>query len=217
MAGLTLIVLFISHFLVHDCSSVLDLKATASSQETTSKEVGDVVISNEKAQEIEQKEEGSKNETIPVDDDDSVQTTKNNKTSIDLCNKNETTPASDVVKPCEEVKADLENVDAERHTVSSTPSVSTTIHELMTNKDSVLIFISSFLFMYTIFSADILLPLIVADTLMWKQTTLSAIYFAWGAVDLVLLLLIGKVCTSSRYADYSAPSAFLQIYVCLGY
>ena len=30
------------------------------------------------------------------------------------------------------------------------------------------------------------------------QTTLSIIYFAWGAIDLVLLLLIGKICTTNK-------------------
>ena len=178
MAGLSLLVLFISHFFAYICSSVLDLKAIASLQEATkSKEVGDVVILSEKAQEIEQREKGSKNEQISINEEDSLHTIY------------------------EEVEPDLENLNgAEGHSVSSPPSVSTTIHELLTNKDSVLIFVSSFLFMYTIFSADLLLPLIVADTLTWKQTTLSAIYFGWGAIDLVFLLLIGKVCTSSRYA-----------------
>ena len=95
MAGLSFLVLFISHFFVYDCSSVLDLKAIASSTQevTKSKEVDDLVILNEKSQEIEQREKCSKNEQLSINED-SLHTIY------------------------EEVEPDFENVnDAEGHTV----------------------------------------------------------------------------------------------------
>jgi len=72
------------------------------------------------------------------------------------------------------------------------------IRYLLKHPDAVLMFVSTFVFMYGLFSADVLFPLLTIDVLDWSLTTLTWLLIIYSLVYFALLMVMSKYCTGSR-------------------
>ena len=72
------------------------------------------------------------------------------------------------------------------------------LRTLFRNIDAVLLFTSTFVFMYCLFATDVLLPLLTDVILAWSLTALTIIVVGQGAVYFGLLMIMSKYCTKDR-------------------
>ena len=77
------------------------------------------------------------------------------------------------------------------------------IIKLSTNIDTVLMFISTFVFMYCLFSSDVLLPLICVVTFQWDITALTYIFVAYGFGYFFILMVMCRFCNSTVGVYYA--------------
>ena len=74
--------------------------------------------------------------------------------------------------------------------------------EVCTNKDSLLVIVSTFFFSYTLFSSDILIPLVCLVTFQWDVSSLTYIFIGYGAAYFVVLVLMSRLCKNSHSVYY---------------
>lgn len=67
-----------------------------------------------------------------------------------------------------------------------------------TNPGTVLIFVATFISMYSTYSACVVLPIIIKGSLNWDIRVLSIIVVVYGILGLLLITLLGKFLESSR-------------------
>ena len=94
------------------------------------------------------------------------------------------------------VSNDYQKSDDTLNTFVTIP-MSVIVRQLMRNPEAVLMFISTFIFMYGLFSADVLLPLLTIDVLEWSLTTLTWLLITYSIVYFALLMVMSKYCTGS--------------------
>ena len=223
MAILLFIVLLIANFLVHDCSLEFDLKnhlkCNEDSDDKSSDETpGATVFSN--------------SNTVPpifVDKDLSQErpALQNHLKSNDTTH--EVNCVADL--PNETInKVDMSNVTYNNavspisspditKTIESTPKdvipVKVVLINLLSNKDTLLIFVTTFIFVYSIFVASASLPLLATIYLKWNLKTISIMYACIGVADFLFLYAMGKYCKSNKSVYYTSLVAILsQIMTC---
>ena len=69
---------------------------------------------------------------------------------------------------------------------------------LLHSVDAMLMFVSTFVFMYCLFSSDVLLPLLSLKLLQWPLDYLTWMLLGNGVLYFALLMLMSKLCTSDR-------------------
>ena len=108
-------------------------------------------------------------------------------------------------KPSMEYQAPTENTqllppddnDSDSDKFTTIPMI-TVLQNLSQSKDTILLFVSTFVFMYGLFAAEILLPLLVYDVLEWSLETLTWLMVCYSILYFLLLMFMSKFCTSAR-------------------
>lgn len=72
------------------------------------------------------------------------------------------------------------------------------IKGLGTRFDSVLLFLSTFVFMFILFGTDIMIPLLVTNVFHWEAVAVSYVFLSYGIAYFFILLIMGKFSTSKR-------------------
>ena len=80
----------------------------------------------------------------------------------------------------------------------SSPSALLTIKKLCSNVDVTLLFVSTFVCMYSMFSVDVLVPLVFEVILQWNLMSLAIFLVVSGLVYAGLLFLMSRYCTSNN-------------------
>ena len=86
---------------------------------------------------------------------------------------------------------------------SPTIPVKTILSVLLRNVDTMLMFVSTFVFMYCLWSADVLVPLLTTEILKWSLESLTYMVSGCGLLYFFLLLIMSKVCTSDKSVYYT--------------
>ncbi|XP_057306268.1 uncharacterized protein LOC130644586 [Hydractinia symbiolongicarpus] len=81
-------------------------------------------------------------------------------------------------------------------------SVALVLKTIITNPDALLMFVSSFMFMYCLMSLDLLIPLIELNLLGWSLEALTLTLVTYGITYFFALLILSKYCTSKRAVYY---------------
>ena len=81
---------------------------------------------------------------------------------------------------------------------ATTPSVLRTIKKLFSNADVALLFVSTLICMYSMFSVDVLVPLIFQVILQWHLSSLAIFLVLSGVLYALLLALMSRLCSSNR-------------------
>jgi len=76
------------------------------------------------------------------------------------------------------------------------------VSKLLRNRDMLLLFVSTFFFMYCLFSTDVLLPLLCVVTLEWDITSMTYIFVVYGVGFTIILIIMSRFCTSSKRVYY---------------
>ena len=121
---------------------------------------------------------------------------------------------SEVVRKCTE-KASL------LVTISTIDTLSTPIRAVLNviwkNYDLKLMFISTFIYSYILFGADLLLPLISYEMMHWNLTAISLIYGIGGVFYVLLQVGLSKFCTTdeANYKMCIVCSLFQLVDLCI--
>lgn len=107
-------------------------------------------------------------------------------------NKDANTGAAD------EITALLSSPNKGSDSVQHTIPINILVKTLLNKPDAVLMFVSTFLFMYCLFSSDVLLPLLAQVLLKWSLTALTLILVGNGVIYFILLMIMAKFCTTDR-------------------
>lgn len=83
-----------------------------------------------------------------------------------------------------------------------------TVKGLLTNFDSVLLLFTTYVTMFSLFGTDLMIPLLVSNTFYWKQVAVSYIFIAYGIAYLIILIIMMKLCSTSR-------SVYIATIICL--
>ena len=102
---------------------------------------------------------------------------------------------SEIVRKCTE-KASLLNKTSTVETLS-TP-VRAVINDIWTNYDLKLMFVSTLIYSYILFGADLLLPLISYEMMHWNLTAISLIYGIQGIFYILLQIGLSNFCTTDE-------------------
>ena len=175
MAVLFCIVLVVANCLVHDCSMEFDLKDHL--------------------------------QIVSIDTNSEVDTPEDAISGIDL--DNGTITYNKIIKSPLSDDSNLSQVELEINNASETTNLLQTplsqtlpikvvLKNILSNKDALLIFVATFVFVYALFTASVLFPLLVTITLNWNLKTLSILYVASGIFGLVFLLIMAKYCNTYR-------------------
>lgn len=73
---------------------------------------------------------------------------------------------------------------------------------IITNPDALLIFLSSFIFMYCFITLDLLIPLLELKLLGWSLEAVTLTIASYGITYFFVLLILSKYCTSQRAVYY---------------
>ena len=84
------------------------------------------------------------------------------------------------------------------------------VRNLLTNKDTLLILVATFVFMYTIFAATALIPLLLTITLNWSLESVSIAYAGFGITYFVVLIFIARYCKSSRSVYFTSIASIVS-------
>ena len=186
MPVVLLLIIIIANFLVHDCSLEFDLKEYLQNTSTNMSSV--VETSFDAGGTI----TPGTNSVTPL-------ASVNNGLLLDTVEINRVTKRNILLRQSDE---------------NSFP-IKVVLRNLLTNKDTLLIFVATFVFMYTIFAITALIPLLVTITLNWKLQSLSIAYVGLGLSYFVVLLFIARYCKSNRCIYFiSIASIVSQIITC---
>lgn len=84
------------------------------------------------------------------------------------------------------------------------------------HNDTLVIFITTFVIMYTVYSACVVIPMVIEGELHWDISKICIIIVAYGALGLVLIILLGKFLSSNRTIYYLGVfSITCQIGACI--
>ena len=90
------------------------------------------------------------------------------------------------------------DIEVETADITETPSALLTINKLCTNLDILLLFVSTFICMYSMFSMDLLVPLIFIEILKWGLPSLAAFWMIGGLFYILLLFGLSKHCVTNK-------------------
>lgn len=76
--------------------------------------------------------------------------------------------------------------------------MTTIFKNLLRNTDSALMFFSTFIFMYCLFSADVLLSVVTFNLLSWNLNALTALFVVEGIIYFATLLVMSKYCSTDK-------------------
>lgn len=85
---------------------------------------------------------------------------------------------------------------------------------LLTNKDTLLIYVTSFISLYGNYSLDILLPLIIYDLLQWSQLALTITIVLTAVPFFVFLYVFSKLCTTDKREYYACMFSIFCTLIC---
>ena len=85
-----------------------------------------------------------------------------------------------------------------------------------TNLDIIVIFLATFISMYSMYSACVVLPLIMQVNLKWDIRVVSIVIVAYGLLGFILIVILGRFLNSSRSVYYTSIfSIICQACACL--
>lgn len=70
--------------------------------------------------------------------------------------------------------------------------------DLFTHADVLLMFVSTFVFVYSLFAVDVLIPLLTGLVLEWNLTSISLIFVANGMSYIIMVMVSSKICVTDR-------------------
>jgi len=187
MAVLLLIDMLAVNFLVHDCSKEFDLKAhlTANPSDSNTQ----IVHETDPKKSLLQNGNNASNEskigfTASKDNIDG---------SIVAYLPDETQTLNSDAKTTLTTEEDQPPVASE----VSIP-VGIVLKALLSNSNTLLVFVSTMGFMSALFAASALTPLVITETLKMGVKEVSVVYAGEGIIKMVYILLMGKFCRTNR-------------------
>ena len=89
------------------------------------------------------------------------------------------------------------------------------LKSLLKEPNTLLIFTATFVFVYTIMVASLLMPIIVEAWLTWSLRTFNILYTGFGIADFFFICVMTKICTTPRSIYYASLVSILsQIITC---
>ena len=212
VAGFLIIALIAVYFLIHDCSAIIDLKMYLKENGRLNTGIDDITteIPVEKST-FKSKVSEAKFTLNPS----CTQVEKNcssdgftlipekrcptNSERILLLNKDE----NDLSVKNNSANYSVNDGGSAQMTRSwETESMSSILCALLTNVDALLMYISTSVFVYSLFALDVILPLLSDVVLHWSLTALTVILVANGIVYFALILISSKYCVTDRTVYY---------------
>jgi len=185
MIGLSSIMFFVANALIHDCSREFDLKEYLQAKSS--------VQSNPHVDTANSEGTSSSKDCPQVDPN----------TDIEL------TPREKYLKS----RKEQSSVDTNNENTTKSIPIKVVLTTLLTNRDTMLIILATFCFIYALSSSSGAMPLLTTVVLKFDMKILSYLYSMTGVSDLIFLLFMAKFCTSNRMVYLMTIIAILSLII----